>query len=154
VPLRRTVRIALWTGEEQGLLGSRAYVARHLGDRRRWRSSPSNAKSQRYFNLDNGTGKIRGIYAQGNAAVAPMFGQWMDSLREPRHADGDAAQHGGTDHLAFDALGVPAFQFIQDAWSTARARTTRTWIVRCACRRRHEVERDRRRRLRAADGQP
>lgn len=73
VPLRRTVRVALWTGEEQGLLGSRAYVKEHFGDRETMLMKPAHAKLSAYFNLDNGTGKIRGVYQQGNAAVGPVF---------------------------------------------------------------------------------
>src|SRR5574342_1401270 len=76
--LRRTVRIALWTGEEQGLLGSRAYVKDHFGDRETMQLRPEQAKLSGYFNVDNGTGRIRGVYLQGNEAVAPIFAKWME----------------------------------------------------------------------------
>ena len=115
VPLKRTVRIALWTGEEQGLLGSRAYVAQHLGDRATMALKPEHAKVSAYFNLDNGTGKIRGIYAQGNAAVAPVFGQWLAPFASGGAHTVTLRNTTGTDHLAFDGIGVPGFQFIQDA---------------------------------------
>ena len=114
VTLRRTVRIALWDGEEQGLLGSRAYVQRHFADRQTMALEPGHAKLSAYFNIDNGTGTIRGVYLQGNEAVAPIFKGWM----EPFHNLGMTALSirptGGTDHLSFDAVGLPAFQFIQD----------------------------------------
>jgi hypothetical protein len=114
VPLRRTVRLALWTGEEQGLLGSRAYVARHLGDPATGRTAPAHARFSAYFNLDLGAGRIRGIYAQGNAAVAPIFGAWLAPFRAGGARTVTLASITGTDHLPFDALGLPAFQFIQD----------------------------------------
>jgi carboxypeptidase Q len=109
---RRTVRACLWSGEEQGLLGSNAYVAEHLGSP----AQPKDglAKVAGYFNLDNGTGRIRGIYLQGNDACRPIFTRWL----EPFHAHGAATvtrdDTGGTDHLAFHRVGVPGFQFIQD----------------------------------------
>lgn len=137
---RRTIRIALWSGEEQGLLGSRAYVAEHFG-KMETPSSPAGAgngngsaapapvlvtkpdyeKLSAYFNLDNGTGKIRGVYLQGNEAVRPIFRQWLMAFRD-RPEDKSAwgattlsiSNTGGTDHLAFDAIGLPGFQFIQD----------------------------------------
>ena len=114
VPLRRTVRLALWTGEEQGLLGSRAYAAQHFGDRATMALTPEHARVSGYFNVDNGTGKIRGIYVQGNEAAAPIFDQWMAPFRSRGMRTVTLANTGGTDHLAFDALGLPGFQFIQD----------------------------------------
>lgn len=111
---RRTIRIALWGGEEQGLLGSRGYVEKHFGDRETMELKPAHAEFSAYFNLDNGTGKIRGIYLQENDAVRPIFEAYL----EPFHDLGAEAvtirNTSGTDHLAFDALGLPGFQFIQD----------------------------------------
>jgi carboxypeptidase Q len=125
VTLRRTVRIGLWTGEEQGLLGSRDYVSRHFGTPGARGNGnqppgppallPDAAKFAAYFNIDNGTGAIRGVYLQNNDAVAPIFRDWM----EPFHSIGmttlTIANTGGTDHQSFDAIGLPGFQFIQDA---------------------------------------
>ena len=110
---KRTIRIALWTGEEQGLLGSRAYVKEHFADRETMALKPDHAKVSAYFNLDNGTGAIRGVYLQGNAAVAPIFRTWMEPFKE-RMNTLTAGNTGGTDHLSFDAVGLPGFQFIQD----------------------------------------
>ncbi len=113
---RRTIRIGLWTGEEQGLMGSRAYVAKHYGtrDSTGLKATREHEKFSAYFNVDNGGGKIRGVYQQGNAGVAPVFTSWM----APFNADGmktlTISNTGGTDHLAFDAVGLPGFQFIQD----------------------------------------
>jgi Zn-dependent M28 family amino/carboxypeptidase len=114
LPLRRTVRIGLWTGEEQGLLGSRAYVKAHLGDPATMQLTPEQAKLSAYFNVDNGTGAIRGVYQQGNAAVGPIFAAWMTPFRDLGVGALTMRNTGGTDHLSFDAVGVPAFQFIQD----------------------------------------
>lgn len=116
LPLRRTVRIGLWTGEEQGLLGSRAYVTAHFADRATMELKPEHAKLDAYYNVDNGTGAIRGIYLQGNADEGPIFSQWMrmldsDSIHVGFVAPGNT---GGTDHQSFDAVGLPGFQFIQD----------------------------------------
>ena len=116
VPLRRTVRIGLWTGEEQGLIGSREYVTAHFADRATMELKPEHAKFSAYYNVDNGTGAIRGIYLQGNAAAGPVFAQWMraldsDSISVRHIAPGNT---GGTDHQSFDAVGLPGFQFIQD----------------------------------------
>jgi len=128
VPLRRTVRIGLWTGEEQGLLGSRDYVSRHFGTPGagggRGNATqppapptllPDAAKFAGYFNIDNGTGAIRGVYLQGNDAVAPVFRDWMEPFRTIGMTTLTIANTGGTDHLSFDAIGLPGFQFIQDA---------------------------------------
>ena len=112
---RRTIRIALWTGEEQGLLGSRAYVKEHFGDPQTMQlKQPSHDRFAGYFNVDNGTGAIRGVYLQKNEAVAPIFSSWMTAFNDPRLKTVTANNTGGTDHLAFDAVGLPGFQFIQD----------------------------------------
>ena len=109
---RRTVRAALWSGEEQGLLGSRAYVAQHLGTA----AAPTeeHGKVAGYFNLDNGTGRIRGAYLQGNREVAPIFAAWLRPFHEHGASTVTLSDTGGTDHLAFHGVGVPGFQFIQD----------------------------------------
>lgn len=112
--LRRTVRIGLWTGEEQGLLGSRAYVQKHLGDRTTMKLSPAHAKFAGYFNVDNGTGAIRGVYLQGNSGVASVFNEWMTPLNDLGMKTLTIRNTGGTDHQSFDAVGLPGFQFIQD----------------------------------------
>ncbi len=130
---KRTIRIALWGGEEEGLLGSRAYVEQHFASRpeptdpkqrdlpaymRENRGpltiKPEHARLAAYFNLDNGTGKIRGIYAQENAAVVPIFEQWLTPLHDLGATTVTMRNTGGTDHLSFDAVGLPGFQFIQD----------------------------------------
>ena len=130
---RRTVRIGLWSGEEQGLLGSQFYVQQHFGSRpamddpamkgmptllRREAGpvtvKPEQAKISAYFNVDNGTGKIRGIYLQENAAVAPIFEAWMRPFKDLGMTAMTMRNTGGTDHLSFDAAGIPGFQFIQD----------------------------------------
>jgi hypothetical protein len=111
---RRTVRLALWTGEEQGLLGSRAYVKEHFADRTTMQLKPEHAKLDAYFNLDNGTGVIRGVYLQGNEGVAPIFEAWMEPFHNIGMATLAIRNTGGTDHLSFDEVGLPGFQFIQD----------------------------------------
>jgi carboxypeptidase Q len=130
---RRTVRIGLWTGEEQGLLGSQWYVAQHFGSRpestdperkgdptvtRRdagpVTTKPEQAKVSVYFNVDNGTGKIRGVYMQENAGVEPIFEAWMKPFHDLGMDTLTMRNTGGTDHLSFDAVGIPGFQFIQD----------------------------------------
>jgi Zn-dependent M28 family amino/carboxypeptidase len=147
---RRTIRIALWSGEEQGLLGSRAYVAEHFGS---MQAAPATSVSSGpggagmssgngagngngpqgqgpaptvlvkkpeydrlsgYFNLDNGTGKIRGVYLQGNEGIRPLFRQWLAPFRDLGASTLTISNTGGTDHLAFDGIGLPGFQFIQD----------------------------------------
>jgi carboxypeptidase Q len=114
VRLRRTVRIALWTGEEQGLLGSRAYVTAHFADRQTLAVKPAHASFSSYFNVDNGTGAIRGVYLQGNEAVAPIFRAWMEPFANLGMTTLSIRNTGGTDHQSFDAVGLPGFQFIQD----------------------------------------
>jgi carboxypeptidase Q len=144
---RRTIRVALWSGEEQGLLGSRAYVAENFGTLQTPATSaapatgganngmgggagngngaptpagptlvtkPAYDKLSAYFNLDNGTGKIRGVYLQGNEGVRSLFRQWLAPFRDMGANTLSISNTGGTDHLAFDAIGLPGFQFIQD----------------------------------------
>jgi carboxypeptidase Q len=130
---RRTIRIGLWTGEEQGEFGSYGYVKQHFGtvplstapdqltlpDFLRKAAGPVQVKPEQqkisgYFNVDNGTGKIRGIYLQENAAVGPIFQQWMAPLQDLGVNTITMRNTGGTDHEAFDSVGVPGFQFIQD----------------------------------------
>jgi hypothetical protein len=114
VRLRRTVRIGLWGGEEEGLLGSREYVKAHYGDPATMQLKPEHAKLAGYFNVDNGTGLIRGVYLQGNEAVAPIFEQWMEPFRNLGMTTLTIRNTGGTDHLSYDAVGLPGFQFVQD----------------------------------------
>jgi hypothetical protein len=136
---RRTIRIALWTGEEQGLFGSKAYVAKHFGEfepaptqptTRRSGSRPTTGPTTRplrklmrqdeyerlsaYFNLDNGTGKIRGVYLQSNESVRPLFRKWLAPFADLGAETLSLSNTGGTDHISFDAIGLPGFQFIQD----------------------------------------
>lgn len=111
---KRTVRIALWGGEEEGLLGSRAYVKEHFADRETMKLTADHAKVSGYFNLDNGTGKVRGIYDQGNDMVRPIFEAWMKPFLDMGATTVTNRNTGGTDHQAFDAIGLPGFQFIQD----------------------------------------
>lgn len=110
----RTVRAGLWSAEEQGLLGSKAYVTQHYGDSKTMQLKPEHAKLCGYFNLDNGTGKIRGVYLQGNDMMRPIFEAWLAPLKDMGAATVTIRNTGGTDHLPFDAVGLPAFQFIQD----------------------------------------
>jgi carboxypeptidase Q len=112
---RRTIRIALWSGEEQGLHGSRNYVKNHFADPAKMEPTADYAKVSAYYNLDNGTGKIRGIYLQGNKSVAPIFSKWLEPFKDMGASTVTISNTGGTDHLAFDAVGIPGFQFIQDA---------------------------------------
>jgi carboxypeptidase Q len=114
VQMRRTVRLGLWTGEEQGLLGSREYVKQQFGDPESMQLKPAHGRLSAYFNMDNGTGAIRGVYLQGNEAVRPLFTAWMDPLRNLGMTTLTIRNTGGTDHLAFDEVGLPGFQFIQD----------------------------------------
>jgi hypothetical protein len=114
VRLRRTVRIGLWSGEEQGLLGAREYVKAHFADPATMQLKPAHEKFAGYFNVDNGTGLIRGVYQQGNEAVAPIFSAWMEPLKNLGMTSLAIRGTNGTDHVAFDAVGLPGFQFIQD----------------------------------------
>ncbi len=130
---RRTIRIALWSGEEEGLFGSRGYARDHFGSAPlstapdqlimpeflRKAAGPLSLKPEQklisgYFNVDNGSGRIRGVYLQENAAVAPIFSQWIAPLKDLGVSTLSMRNTGGTDHLSFDAVGIPGFQFIQD----------------------------------------
>jgi hypothetical protein len=112
--LDRTVRIALWSGEEQGIFGSKAYVKQHFADPKTMKLEPEHAKLSGYFNLDNGSGRIRGVYLQGNDAMRPVFERWLAPFRDEGVTTVTIRNTGGTDHLSFDAVGLPGFQFIQD----------------------------------------
>jgi carboxypeptidase Q len=139
---RRTIRVALWTGEEQGLLGSRGYVAKNFASTAENADTaaarmmlggnngkitlfkkPAYDKFAAYYNLDNGTGAIRGVYMQGNEALRPIFREWLAPFGEMGASTLTVNSTGGTDHLAFDAVGLPGFQFIQDPIEYS----TRTW---------------------------
>ena len=111
---RRTIRIGLWGGEEQGLLGSRAYVREHFGDVSTMALKPEHEKLSVYFNSDNGTGRIRGIWLQSNPAVEPIFRQWMAPLADLGVTAVGPRSVASTDHSSFDAIGLPAFQFMVD----------------------------------------
>ncbi|HEY4874102.1 MAG TPA: M20/M25/M40 family metallo-hydrolase [Puia sp.] len=111
---RRTIRIALWGGEETGLFGSRNYVKNHFTDTATKKYNAQGDKLSVYFNLDNGSGKIRGVYTQGNEDVKPIFAQWLKPFNDLGASTITLQNTGGTDHLSFDAVGLPGFQFIQD----------------------------------------
>jgi len=110
----RTVRMALWGGEEEGLLGSRAYVKEHFADRQTMKTSQQHERFSGYFNLDNGTGKIRGVYLQNNDAMRPIFEKWFEPFKDLGAGTVVLRGTGGTDHLSFDEVGLPGFQFVQD----------------------------------------
>jgi hypothetical protein len=112
--LDRTVRMALWGGEEEGLLGSKAYVKEHFGDPETMKLTSAHDKLAAYFNVDNGTGKIRGVYLQGNDMVRPIFKAWLEPFADLGATTLAIRDTSGTDHLSFDAVGLPGFQFIQD----------------------------------------
>ncbi|MBI1354677.1 MAG: M20/M25/M40 family metallo-hydrolase [Acidobacteria bacterium] len=112
--LDRTVRIALWGGEEQGLLGSKAYVKEHFGDPETMKLTARHDEFAGYFNVDNGSGKIRGVYLQGNDMARPIFKSWLEPFADLGAKTLSIRDTGGTDHLSFDAVGLPGFQFIQD----------------------------------------
>ena len=112
--LDRTVRIGLWDAEEEGLLGSRAYVTKHFADRTNMKSLPEFDKLSAYYNVDNGAGKIRGIYLQGNEMTRPVFEAWMAPFKDLGASTVTIRNTSGTDHQSFDAVGLPGFQFIQD----------------------------------------
>ena len=111
---KRTIRIVLWGGEEQGLFGSRNYVKKHFADPATMKLMPGHSKVSAYYNLDNGTGKIRGVYLQGNNDVRNLFTGWLEPFKELGATTVTINNTGGTDHLSFDAVGIPGFQFIQD----------------------------------------
>lgn len=111
---KRTIRLALWTSEEQGLFGSKFYVQNHFGDAKTMELKPEAAKVSAYYNLDNGTGKIRGIYLQGNKEIGPIFQSWLTPFKDLGASTVTISNTGGTDHLSFDAVGIPGFQFIQE----------------------------------------
>ncbi len=132
---RRTIRVGFWTGEEPGSFGTKAYVTEHLGSYPEPTTRPSRGRSttrpstqparnlikraeydklSAYFNLDNGTGKIRGIYLQGNEAARPIFRRWLTPFADLGASTITLSNTGGTDHIPFDAIGLPGFQFIQD----------------------------------------
>ena len=131
---KRTIRIGLWGGEEQGFLGSRAYISEHFASRPEPKEpgtdelpsfmrneppapmtlKPDHAKLSAYFNLDNGTGKVRGIYLQENAALKPVFESWLEAVKDLGATRLTMNTTGGTDHIPFDGVGLPGFQFIQD----------------------------------------
>jgi len=112
--LDRTVRVALWGGEEQGLFGSRGYVRRHFGDPVTMELQPEHETFSGYFNLDNGGGKIRGVYLQENDMMRPVFSAWLAPFEDLGVGTISIRDTFGTDHLSFDAVGLPGFQFIQD----------------------------------------
>jgi len=110
----RTVRMALWGGEEEGLLGSRAYVKEHFADPTTMKPTTEHSNFSSYFNIDNGTGKIRGIYLQKNEMARPIFESWFAALKDMAPGTITIRQTGGTDHQAYESVGLPGFQFIQD----------------------------------------
>lgn len=131
---RRTLRIALWTGEEQGLLGSKSYVRKYLADTDNLGNlqdvKPEQEKISAYYNLDNGTGKIRGVYLQGNDQVSHIFRAWLDPFKDLGATTLTLQNTGGTDHLSFHAVGIPGFQFIQDNvayWSRTHHSNMDNW---------------------------
>lgn len=113
-PLDRTVRLLLWSGEEQGLLGSKAYVKEHFADPAEMKLTTEHGRVSTYFNVDNGSGKIRGVYLQGNDMARPIFEAWLKPFHDLGARTLSIRTTGGTDHLSFDAVGIPGFQFIQD----------------------------------------
>jgi hypothetical protein len=111
---RRTIRIALWGGEEQGLFGSSGYVSKYLEDPKTKEHKPDYDKFAGYFNMDNGSGKYRGIYLQENDLVRPIFEEWLKPFADMNCSTVTIRNTSGTDHLSFDRVGLPGFQFIQD----------------------------------------
>ncbi len=126
---RRTIRIALWGGEEQGLLGSRAYVDQHFarwegtGDNRRLIKTPDYERFCVYFNIDNGAGRIRGINLEGIEPLQPIFAEWLKPFEDLQATTISLRSTGSTDHVAFNSVGLPGFQFIQDSLEYS----SRTW---------------------------
>jgi len=129
---RRTIRVALWSAEEQGTLGSHAYVAAHFGRRvgtsspPRFEFTPEYDAFAGYFNLDYGIGRIRGVYAQGNGAVTPIFNAWLTPLKDLGASTVSLANIGATDHMPFDEIGLPGFQFIRDYMEGTNTRAAHT----------------------------
>ena len=111
---RRTIRVVLWSAEEKGWIGSKAYVANHFGDVETMTLKPEHGKVSGYFNYDNGSGRIRGIYCQSNAGVQPIFAAWLKPFADLGATHAVLRDTGGSDHGALDYIGIPAFQFIQD----------------------------------------
>ncbi|TFG98822.1 MAG: M20/M25/M40 family metallo-hydrolase, partial [Calditrichales bacterium] len=111
---KRTIRLGLWSGEEQGYLGSRGYLAKHYGESLTMELKPEHKDFSVYFNLDNGAGKIRGIYLQGNDAARPIFEAWFKPFNDMGAETVTIQNTSGTDHIPFNQLGLPGFQFIQD----------------------------------------
>lgn len=111
---RRTIRVALWSGEEQDYFGSYNYVKKHFGDPKTGKIETDHNKLSAYFNLDNGAGRIRGIYLQGNEAAGPIFRSYLKPFRSLDANSLTVLNTGGTDHMVFDGIGLPGFQFIQD----------------------------------------
>jgi hypothetical protein len=111
---RRTIRIALWGAEEQGLLGSRAYVREHYADPSTMQLKPAHQRISVYFNSDNGTGRVRGVWLQGNMAMKPIFAQWIEPLKDLGVVSLAPRSVASTDHSSFDSVGIPAFQFMVD----------------------------------------
>ncbi|HPF03647.1 MAG TPA: M20/M25/M40 family metallo-hydrolase [Bacteroidales bacterium] len=111
---KRTIRVALWGGEEQGLYGSRGYVSKYLVDPQSGKNKPDFDKFAVYFNMDNGSGRYRGIYLQQNEAVRPVFEEWFKPFNDLGASTITIRNTSGTDHQSFDRYGLPAFQFIQD----------------------------------------
>lgn len=111
---KRTIRLALWGGEEQVILGSYGYVKKHFADAATMRLLPEHPKISAYYNLDNGTGKIRGIYTQENDQVKDLFAGWLEPFKHDGTTTVSPRSSGGSDQIAFDAVGIPAFGFIQD----------------------------------------
>ena len=111
---RRTIRIALWSGEEQGLLGSRGYVKKTFGDAETMKLLPAHQKLSAYYNLDYGTGKVLGIHLQGNEAARNIFQEWFKPFDDLRARTVTLLNTGSTDHISFNTVGLPGFQFVQD----------------------------------------
>jgi hypothetical protein len=111
---KRTIRMCLWGGEEQVFAGSREYISAYVGNLDNGQTKPDYSKISAYFNLDNGTGKIRGIYAQGNRKIKPIFEDYLAPFKAAGNSTVTIQNANQTDHELFDALNIPAFQFIQE----------------------------------------